>query len=181
MGNFFSIIFTPKKKMHVPRSLDELCDTVNWKDPQLKDWPGLEALALRSAWVKSFLDSARAREAGRAHIFLFYLACTGLEKNLGAGLDLQLLREMQRVFFGDMEFYQPSLHFVDLNNTVDDIFSLFGSDLTKIDTVTKLKKKLLALKQDEAVRSGLDSAFISFLKSKQLHPSSLHQCILSIL
>ena len=32
------------------------------------------------------------------------------------------------------------------------VFSLFGSDLTKIDTVTKLKKKLLALKQDEAVR-----------------------------
>ena len=48
--------------------------------------------------------------------------------------------------------------------------------------IAELKQKLLALRQDETVRSALEPVYGEFLKRPSLHPSTvLQQCILSLL
>ncbi|XP_023328512.1 uncharacterized protein LOC111701454 [Eurytemora carolleeae] len=177
--------------MQKPLSLDELCSTVDWKDESLQSlesWPGLEGLAEKSSWTRSFYHSKLLKE--KSAIFLFYLACTGLEKGRGAELELNLLLDLQNLVFSDQEFYQTSIFFRDKNNKIDEIFRLYGSGLESPDVRSSLERpdgrsslvrSILDLKQDEAIRSALNPAFILFIKSSHLHPSSLQHCILSLL
>jgi len=182
MGGIFSTFSNSRRKMQTPRSLEELCQTAVWKTVD-GEWSGLEEVALKSAWIRSFLNSPRVsgEDMTIRDIFFFYLATTGLQRSLDSETEVWLLQDIQNIFFSDTDFHIPAIHFTDIHNTVPKIYRLFTLDLKEKEVRVKLKKCLGDLKQDKAVSSGLTPAFSEFIRSRHLHPSSLQQCILSIL
>lgn len=168
--------------MKIPKNIEELCDNVHWKEYADCDWPGLEGVAMQAPWTSAYLESPLVSNSEKFDIFLFYLACTGLERiERHPGLEISLLQDIRDIYFADSEFYQPSIHFVDIHNKLDDIFRLFSLDLRNESTRTELRSHIISLKQDEAVRSGLKAVTIEFIKNTKHHPTSLQACTMSIL
>lgn len=192
MGNFCFV--GRHDKMVIPRSLDELAASLEWEDTAVasdssSSWLGVRARVASSTaapWARAFLATPRMQEAGRGELFLYMVCCSGLSRAAAGGqLERRLLEEMRALFFSDSEYWQPSIPLRDIHNHVDEIFRLYHQSDLEADNVRKaLRGRLLALRQDEAIRSGLEPAFAEFVKNRSFHPSQSHvmqQCIMSLL
>lgn len=190
MGNICSAL-RPQKKMLTPRDIYDLADTVD-TEILARDGAELDLVSLRSPWISAFLRSPRMVEE-RRELFLFVVLCQALINTPPTERDAtgRLLELARTRFFSDSEFWQCSVAFADIHNDLDEIFRLFyiekanereGLVSQMNGQTTSLRQKLIALRQDEVVRSSLEPVYGVFLKQRELHPSSvLQQCLLSIL
>merc|ERR1719244_305203 len=169
-------------KMTPPRDVFELTETLIDKDKE--KWENdldMDNLIKPYSWISAFLESPKMKHSPeRTELFYFILHLKLLEKSDENNV-AKLVIEMIRVrYFGDSDYWQPSVPLTDIHNVVPHIFSLlYGEDLNQ---VSLLKTKLMSLKQDQTVRDSLEPVYCEFLKNKNLHPTTVvQQCILSLL
>ena len=156
--------------------------------------------------LQAFLQTPSMKDADRREILGYFLCCSCLLRTPADQLTTTrtILAEIQRRFFADTKFYQPSIKFTDIHNVVDEIFRLedpkifhasnifyvlirrlYEAGLQQKSAVISLRAKLLVLAEDEAVRCGLEAVFAEFLLRPSLHPASglaqVQHCLLSLL
>jgi len=170
--------------MVTPRDIFELADSV-----ELVEGLELDECVHRSPWAQTFLKAPKMLDPiggpDRRELFFYVICCSALSRTPTSEKEKtrKLLTVMRERFFADSEFWQASVAFMDIHNVQDDIFRLFHVQGFEKDLhIAELKQKLLALRQDETVRSALEPVYGEFLKRPSLHPSTvLQQCILSLL
>jgi len=170
--------------MLTPRDIFELADTV-----ELAEGLELDECVHRSPWAQTFLKAPKMLDPiggpDRRELFFYVICCSALNRTqtIEKEKTKKILMIMRDRFFADSEFWQASVSFMDIHNLQDDIFRLFYvQGFEKEVHMSSLRQKLLALRQDETVRSALEPVYGEFLKRPNLHPSNvLQQCILSLL
>lgn len=183
MGNICSSL-RPQKKMLTPRDIYELAETVD-----LAEGLELDECVHRSTWAQTFLKTPKMLDPiggpDRRELFFYVICCSALSRTPHTEKEntKKILILMRDRFFADSEFWQANIAFMDIHNLQDDIFRLFYvQGFEKEVNTTTLRSKLLALRQDETIRSTLEPVYGEFLKRPSLHPSSvIQQCILSLL
>ena len=106
--------------MSTPRTVEQLVDSVT-VDPG----ESVDRSMLQAPWVQAFLASPAMNEVTRREIFAFRVYCAWLLRTpTHQTVTKSILRKIQQRFFVDTKFYQPSIHFTDIHNVVDEIFRL---------------------------------------------------------
>ena len=76
--------------------------------------------------LQAFLQTPSMKDTDRREILGYFLCCSCLLRTPADQLATTrtILAEIQRRFFADTKFYQPSIKFTDIHNVVDEIFRL---------------------------------------------------------
>jgi len=180
--------------MIAPRNIYDLADTVE-AEQLAQEGANLEQVTSRSPWVAAYLRSPRmddSTDAGkkRKELFLYVVICSALLRipQTESEKSQRLIEMARQRFFLDSEFWQCTVSFTDIHNTLDEIFRLYypeenGSQMSS--QTTSLRQKLISLRQDQVVRDSLEPVYSVFLNAKNEHPGKIlqqcKQCILSLL
>ena len=81
--------------------------------------------------LQAFLQTPSMKDTDRREILGYFLCCSCLLRTPADQLTTtrNILAEIQRRFFADTKFYQPSIKFTDIHNVVDEIFRLVDSKI----------------------------------------------------
>lgn len=191
MGNEVSKVlpcFNKSSQLVPPKSLDDLAGKVDVKCSTTETQNGhitittcetVDTTMATSPWPSSFL---RTLDRTQADMFLYIVLCVAMAGNDNNNVrEDVVLNNVRKKFFNENQSFQ----FEDTHNVVKEIKRLLPN-LERLSPENKnaLKKKIIGLRQDEAIRMRLEPAFRDFVKRKSLHPTNcdeLKQCILSIL
>ena len=79
---------------------------------------------VRAPWVQAFLAAPVMKEVVRRELLVFRVHCARLLRTPTDQVTVtkNILREIQQRFFADNKFYQPTIHFTDIHNVVEEIF-----------------------------------------------------------
>ena len=113
----------------VPTSLEELLET-----QVISEAGSVEEDASKSPWILAFLQYPGMRDEDKRQMLFFRLLTSRLLKTKTTELDVnrRILFEIQRRYFSDSKFQQPSISFTDIHNVVPQIFRSNTQD-THID------------------------------------------------
>ena len=113
----------------VPTSLEELLET-----QVISEAGSVEEDASKSPWILAFLQYPGMRDEDKRQMLFFRLLTSRLLKTKTTELDVnrRILFEIQRRYFSDSKFQQPSISFTDIHNVVPQIFRSDTQD-THID------------------------------------------------
>ena len=103
----------------VPTSLEELLET-----QVISEAGSVEEDASKSPWILAFLQYPGMRDEDKRQMLFFRLLTSRLLKTKTTELDVnkKILLEIQRRYFSDSKFQQPSISFTDIHNVVPQIF-----------------------------------------------------------
>ena len=133
--------------MSTPRSLDQLVDSVTVEPGESVD----KAMA-RAPWVQAFLAAPVMREVARRELLVFRVHCAWLLRTPPEQMTVTrtILREVQQRFFADNKFYQPTIHFTDIHNVVDEIFRYSENKTsTEYGAVSRFSKHYFQIVRDK--------------------------------
>lgn len=102
-----------------PKSLEELLET-----QVISEAGSVEEDVSKSPWILAFLQYPGMRDEDKREMLFFRLLTSRLLKTKTTELDVnkKILLEIQRRYFSDSKFQQPSISFTDIHNVVPQIF-----------------------------------------------------------
>ena len=95
------------------------------------DYSLFASLKLCELLLQAFLQTPSMKDTDLKEILGYFLCCSCLLRTPADQLTTtrNILAEIQRRFFADTKFYQPSIKFTDIHNVVDEIFRLVDSKI----------------------------------------------------